>query len=421
MKSLNLLTNQEYRPKINIEITGMGVVTSIGQGVTAFKEALLSGKTQFGYLKRPGRESGKPFLGAELPEIELKSLLPEQSRLLRTATWSSQIATLAVSEAWQDAKIGNGKVDPERIGLVIGGSNLQQRYQQQTWQRYQSRLEFLRPTYGLTVWDTDIMGLLSQCFQIQGEGYSVGGASASGAVAIIHAARQILMGITDISIAVGSLFDISAYECQGLMNLGAMGSDRFANCPNLACRPFDKEHDGFIYGEGCGALVLEKAEHAQQREALSHGKLIGWGLGLDGNRSPEPSQKGEERAMNSSLVMANLKPEQINYVNTHGTSSPLGDQTEVAALKSVGLNHCLLNSTKSLTGHCLTAAGVVEAIATLLQIKFGFCHPTHNLINPIDITLNWVKETTIQTNIKYAISNSFAFGGINAALLIEKR
>ncbi len=399
----------------------MGIVTPIGQGITHFREALLSGKTQFGYLQRQGRENpSKPFIGAELPELDVRSLFPKHAGLLRSATWSSQIAMLAVAEAWEDAKLTSDQVNPERIGLVIGGSNLQQRHQQQTWQRYQSRPEFIRPTYGLTVWDTDILGLLSQCFQIQGEGYSVGGASASGTVAIIHAARQILTGATDISIAVGSLFDISAYECQGLTNLGAMGSERFADSPELACRPFDHNHDGFIYGEGCGVLVLERADSAQARGVVSQGKLLGWGLNLDGNRSPEPSQTGEERAMNSALAMADLKPEQIDYVNTHGTSSPLGDRTEVAALKSVGLNHCLVNSTKSLTGHCLTGAGVVEAIATLLQMNSSFCHPTHNLMDPIDNSLNWVKETAVQAEIQYAISNSFAFGGINTALLMSK-
>jgi len=403
----------------DINITGMGIVTPIGQGVTPFREALLSGKTEFGYLQRPGRENpSKPFIGAELPEVDVRCLFPQYSGLLRSVTWTSQIAMVAVAEAWENAKLT--QVNPERIGLVIGGSNLQQRHQQQTWQRYQSRPEFIRPTYGMTVWDTDILGLLSQCFQIQGEGYSVGGASASGAVAIIHAARQIVTGATDISIVVGSLFDISAYECQGLMNLGAMGSDRFGDSPDMACRPFDQDHDGFIYGEGCGVLVLEKANHAQARGVVSQGKLLGWGLNLDGNRSPEPSQTGEERAMQGALAMADFQPEQIDYVNTHGTSSPLGDRTEVATLKSVGLNHCLVNATKSLTGHCLTAAGVVEAIATLLQMNSSFCHPTKNLVNPIDDTLNWVKETAVEAEIKYAISNSFAFGGINTALLLGK-
>ncbi|RQH04069.1 beta-ketoacyl synthase N-terminal-like domain-containing protein [Okeania hirsuta] len=405
---------------MNIEITGMGIVTSIGQGVPTFKEALLSGCSQFGYLKQPGRESIKPFIGAELPDIDTRTLFPEYSGLLRTATKSAQVGVVAVAEAWQDAQLNSSQVNPERVGLVVGGSNLQQRYQQQTWERYQSRREFIRPTYGLTFWDTDILGLISQCFQIQGEGYNVGGASASGSVAIIHAARQILMGNSDICIALGTLSDLSGYEFQALMNLGAMGSERFADRPDLACRPFDQDHDGFIYGEGCGVVILESTDHARQRGAQSHGQLKGWGFALDGNRSPEPSQKGEERAINTALAMADLKPESIDYVNTHGTGSPLGDKTEVAALKSAGLHHCLLNSTKSLTGHCLTAAGVVEAIATILQMKFGFCHPTKNLFNPIDTNLNWVKETSVQAEIKYSISNSFGFGGINTALLITQ-
>nr|AMB48449.1 beta-ketoacyl synthase [Nostoc sp. CAVN2] len=403
-----------------IEITGMGIVTPIGQGVAAFHDALLAGKTQFGYLQRSGREGSRSFIGAELPDISAKSLLPEYSGLLRTASWSSQIASVAVAEAWEDAQLSLGRFNPERIGIIVGGSNFQEREKQQIWQRYQSNPEFIRPTYGVTLWDTDVMSLISQCFGIQGEGYSVGAASASGAVAIIHAARQILMGVTDVSIAVGCLFDISQWECQGFTNLGAMGSVRFADAPHLACRPFDRDHDGFIYGEGCGVVVLERADHAQQRGVRSHGQLLGWGLGLDGKRTPEPSQKGEEQAMNAALAIAQLQPEQIDYINTHGTGSPLGDKTEVAALKSVGLSHCLLNSTKSLTGHCLTAAGVVEVIATLLQMKFGFCHPTNNLVNPIDPSLNWVKETSIKADIQYAISNSFAFGGINTALLIKK-
>ena len=409
-----------YSSPVKIEITGMGIITSIGQTIADFQSALLAGKTQFGYLKRPGRKGSKSFIGAELPDINVQSKIPEYSGLLRSTSWSTQIATMAVSEAWQDAQLSSYQFNPERIGIIVGGSNFQQRYQQQIWERYQSRPQFLRPTYGITLWDTDLMGLLSECFQIQGEGYSVGGASASGAISIIHAARQIQMGITDISIAVAPLFDISQWECQGLINLGAMGSERFSANPNLACRPFDKDHDGFIYGEGCGVVVLEKAAHAQQRGVTSYGELIGWSHILDGKRGPKPSQKGEERTINAALTMAKLQPEQIDYVNTHGTSSPMGDKTEVAALKCVGLSHCLINATKSLTGHCVTAAGMVEFIATLLQMKAGFCHPTHNLLNPVDITLNWVKQTAVEAQINYAISNSFAFGGINAALVIGK-
>lgn len=405
---------------VRIAITGMGIVTPIGQNIATFQESLFKGKTQFGYLKRSGREVVEPFLGAELPDIDAESLFPEYSSLLRTASWSTQIATIAVSEAWQDAKLFSGVINPERIGIVVGGSNFQQRYQEQIWQRYSDRPEFLRPTYGVTFFDTDLVSLLSQCFHIQGEGYSVAGASAGGSVAVIHAARQIQLGVADLSIAIGPLFDISRWECQGFKNLGAMGSQRYRDSPHLACRPFDQDHDGFIYGEGCGVVILEKADHAQKRGVVSYGELLGWGSCLEGKRSPEPSQKGEERAMNAALAMAKLRAEQIDYVNTHGTSSPLGDKTEVEALKAIGLSHCFVNATKSLTGHCLSAAGVVEIIATLLQIKGGFYHPTKNLVNPIDPTINWVKEIAEEADIKYALSNSFAFGGINTALVIGK-
>lgn len=400
----------------------MGVLTAIAQTLPDFTQALFEQNTAFGYLKRPGREGKEPFLGAELPDLDIQSKLPEHRGLLRTASWSSQVATLALSQAWQDAQldaaIASGTINPKRIGLVVGGSNFQQRSHQELWQKYQSKPQFIRPTYGLTVWDTDMVGILSQCFPIRGEGYTVGCASASGALAIIHAARQILTGETDVSIAVGALFDLSSWECQGLRNLGAMGSDKFRDQPELACRPFDQDHDGFIYGEGCGVLVLERAD---LREVEIPGTLLGWGLALDGNRATDPSQAGEERAMQTALTMAGLQPEQVNYVNTHGTSSPLGDRTEAAALKGIGLSHALVNSTKSLTGHCLTGAGVVEAIATLLQLKAQRCHGTHNLIHPIDPDLNWVTEASRPAEIEYAISNSFAFGGMNAAIVFGNK
>ena len=406
-------------------ITGLGIITSIGQGKAAFSSALFAGRTEFGYLKRAGRESTRPFIGAEISQLVTGNLLPKHKRLWRTASLSTKLALIATDEAWQDAQLDSKRVNPARIGLVVGGSNVQQRLQQQSWRRHESNPAFVSPTYGLTLWDTDLVGVLSQAFEIQGEGYTVGSASASGSVAIIQAARQIQLGITDVSLAVGALFDLSSWECQALMNMGAMGSERYVNRPDSACRPFDQESDGFIYGEGCGVVVLEDAAHALRRgiptpdrkEGTAYGQLLGWGHTLDGKRSATPNQEGERRAMVAALRMAGLEAARIDYVNTHGTGAPLGDQTEIAALKAVGLSHCLLNATKSLTGHGLTAAGVIEAIATLLQMRAGRCHPTHNLANPIDPTLRWVTQSAIDADIRYALSNSFAFGGINTALV----
>lgn len=405
-------------------ITGVGIITAIGQGKASFTEALLTGRTAFGYLNRPGREGGleeaQKFIGAEIATLATAALQPEHHRLLRSASLSTQLTLLVALEAWQDAQLHAAGINPERIGLVIGGSNLQQREQAQTWQRHAANPQFVSPSYGLALWDTDLVGVLSQALQIQGEGYSVGSASASGAMAIIHAARQIQSGRTDVSLAVGALFDLSSWECHGLRNLGAMGSTRFQDQPQAACRPFDRESDGFIYGEGSGVIVLESAEHAQRRGAQAYGRLLGWGSALDGNRQANPNQAGEIRAMCAALQMADLSAAQIHYVNTHGTSSPLGDKTEVAALKAVGLAHAALNATKSLTGHTLTAAGVIEAIATLLQMQAGRLHPTHNLENPIDPTLLWVKQNATAAEVDYALSNSFGFGGINTTLVLGR-
>lgn len=401
-------------------ITGMGILTAIGQGKANFCTALLAGQTAFGYLQRPGRESVEPFLGAEILHLESDALLASHQRLLRSASLSTQMALLAALEAWQDAQLVDSGIDRTRIGLVVGGSNLQLRPQAQTHQQYQARPQFVNPTYGVALWDTDLVGVLAQALQIHGEGFSVGGASASGALALIQAARLLQSGVVDLCLAVGALFDLSGCEAQGFRNLGAMGSTRFADAPQAACRPFDQAGDGFIYGEGTAVVVLERADHAQRRGVPAYGRLLGWGSGLDGNRQTNPNQQGEMRAINAALHMAGLAPAQINYVNTHGTSSPLGDQTEVAALKALGLDHAPLNATKSLTGHTLTAAGVVEAVATLLQMQAGQLHPTRNLHRPIDPSLPWVGETAVAAHVDYALSNSFGFGGINAALVFGR-
>lgn len=401
-------------------ITGVGIATAIGQGKANFIEALLAGKTAFGYLQRPGREAAPPFIGAEIATLATAALQPEHNRLLRSASLSTQLALLVALEAWQAAQLDRAQVNPERIGVVVGGSNVQQREQVQTRQRHTANPQFVSPSYGLALWDSDLVGVLSQALQIRGEGYSVGAASASGAMAIIQAARQIQSGRTDVCLAVGALFDLSSWECQGLRNLGAMGSTRFQDQPEAACRPFDRESDGFIYGEGCGVIVLERAEHAQRRGAQVVGRLLGWGSGLDGNRQANPNQAGEMQAMGTALQMAGLRADQINYVNTHGTSSPLGDKTEVAALKAVGLAHAALNATKSLTGHTLTAAGVIEAIATILQMQAGHLHPTHNLVDPIDADLPWIRQSAVAATVDYALSNSFGFGGINTTLVLGR-
>lgn len=374
--------------------------------------ALLRGESAFGVMQRPGRQRDSAYLGAELPEIAFPATISRQT--LRAASLSARAALAVLDEAWTEARLAD--VDPSRIGLVIGGSNVQQRELSEVHEAYRERPEFVRPTYALSFMDTDLCGFSTAQFGIRGMAYTVGGASASGQLAIVQAAQAVLSGQTDVCIAVGALMDLSHWECRGFRAIGAMGSDRFANEPALACRPFDRDHDGFIFGEACGAVVLERREASERRGVKPYAVLRGWGMAMDANRNPDPSLDGEMQAIRMALESAGTTAEQIDYVNPHGTGSLAGDATELNALRASGLSGAYLNATKSLIGHGLSAAGTVEAIATLLQMQSGRLHPTRNLDNPIDASFRWVKDAPVDHQIEQALTLSMGFGGINTAL-----
>jgi malonyl-ACP decarboxylase len=397
-------------------VTGMGVISAIGQGKAMFTTAMLEGRAAFNVMRRPGRQRESAYLGAEIREMVFPAGVARQT--LRAASLSAQAALVALDEAWIEARLS--EVDPRRIGLIVGGSNIQQRELAQIHENYRDRTVFLRPTYALSFMDSDLCGFCTAQFGIRGLAYTVGGASASGQLVIIQAAQAVLSSQVDVCVALGALMDLSHWECQSLRALGAMGSDRYADEPALACRPFDCDHDGFIFGESCGAVVIESLESSKRRGMEPYAALRGWGVAMDGNRNPEPSLEGETRAIQSALDAALLPPAQIDYVNPHGTGSIVGDETELKALRACGLTDAHLNATKSLIGHGLSAAGTVEVIATLLQMRAGKLHPTRNLENPIDTTLNWVRNKSIDHPIENALTLSMGFGGINTALCWQR-
>lgn len=361
--------------KPELVVTGIGVTSAIGQGKAAFASALFKGQHAFGVMQRPGRRGEASIIGAELPPLSYPNALSK--RMLRTASFSGQVAMVTLQEAWDDAQLDN--VDPSRIGLVVGGSNFQQRELFQTYEAYRDKMCFVPPTYGVSFMDTDLCGLCTEQFGIQGLAYTVGGASASGQVAIIQAIEAIQADRVDVCIAMGALMDISYMECQALRSLGAMGSDRYADEPAMACRPFDQSRDGFIYGESCGVVVIERADSAVRLREKPYAKLAGWDMGMDRNRNPNPSYEGEARVIRRALEKAKLLPEEIDYINPHGTGSVVGDEIEIKALQDCKLSHAYINATKSIIGHGLSAAGTVEIIATLLQMSESRLHPTRNL------------------------------------------
>ncbi|MGN6152099.1 MAG: beta-ketoacyl synthase N-terminal-like domain-containing protein [Lysobacteraceae bacterium] len=403
-------------------VDGIGVTASIGQGRDAFAAALLAGEHRFAPMRRPGRqrpdtgEADAPFIGAEIDALRIPEAIPASK--LRNASWSAQVAVATLHEAWHDA--GLDAVDPTRIGLVVGGSNVQQRELAQQMLKYQDNVAFLRPTYAMSFMDTDLCGLCSETFGIRGLAMTVGGASASGQLATIQAIEAVRSGQVDVCIALGALMDLSFYECQAFRSLGAMGSDRYAHDPALACRPFDRDRDGFIFGEACGAVVIRREGTPRPDGTPPYAALTGWGTAWDANRNPNPSLEGESTVIRKALAMSGLDAGAIDYVNPHGTASRVGDETELAALRACGLDGARINATKSLVGHGLSAAGLVELIAILLQMRAGRLHPTRNLENPIDDRFRWVGASPVDHAVEHALNMSMGFGGINTAVCLQR-
>ena len=414
-----------------VAITGLGVVTAAGQGLDAFTAALQAG--QSGIKPRPASADLPLAFGGFLADFDLtaglmklqdpaEQLCQKAQTVARRAPLSVQASVLSAMEAWQGAKLTTHTVEATRVSLVVAGQNLNQGHSYAVQQKYQATPEYLPPRYGIHFLDTDQVGILSDLFDIHGEGQTVGGASASGNVGLIHGYRLVQWGIADVCVVVGALMDLSPLEIHAFAALGALGGKTIGEAER-ACRPFDQQREGFIYGQGSGCLILESEASAQRRGVAPLAELAGYGLVLDGNRLIDPNPAGEAQAMRQALQTANLAPADVDYVNAHGTSSVLGDATEIMALKEVfgeALPKLWLNSTKSLTGHCLTAAGTIEAIATVIQMKGGFVHPNVNLEQPMDDTCRFVGRQNQAATIDIALSNSFGFGGINSSIVVKQ-
>lgn len=398
-------------------VSGLGVVTAVGVGRASFGEALQQGRSRFGTMRREGRQQGSStYMGAEIEPLACPPGVA--AHVFRGASLGGQAALAVVAQAWAEARLADA--DPRRIGLVLGGSNLQQRDFALAVQRYAPQPQFVRPSHAVAFMDSDLCGLCSEQFDIRGYWSTCGGASASGQLAIAQAMDAVAGGRVDICIALGALMDLSWLECQAFTAAGAMGGAGFAEHPQLACRPFDRRSEGFVFGEACGAVVVEREEGCRARGAASQARLLSCAVAVDANRRPNPSLEGEVGVIGDALAQAGLQPRDIDYVNPHGSGSQLGDEVEVQALHRAGLSHARANTTKSIVGHGLSAAGLVEVVATVLQMQGGWLHPCLNMDEPIDREIAWVGSSQAEHRIGRALSLSIGFGGINTALCLER-
>jgi malonyl-ACP decarboxylase len=394
----------------NLVLTGVGILCSLGQGKDQVLSRLVNGDSSFQILRREGRQAfGSTYLGAEIESLQIPEGLA--ARHLRTVSLSTKAALCAISEAWQEADL-NG-VDPRRIGLVVGGSNFQQREMVLKLELALAHHRQVLPSYALTFMDSDLCGTCSEHF---GGAHTVGGASASGQLAVMEAAEAVRSGRVDVCVAVGALMDLSHFECSAFRSVGAMGSDRYAERPSLACRPFDRDSDGFIYGESCAAIVVERAGHER---SAPYASLLGWKACFHATRGPEPSLDGEVTAIREALADAGMHSGEIDYVNPHGSGSAVGDQIELEALRQCGLSHAYINTSKSLLGHGMTSAGAVEIGVTLLQMRKGILHPSLNLKSPVHNGHRWVTGQAVHHHVTNALCLSHGFGGISSAICLR--
>ena len=404
-----------------VVISGRGLVTPIGNGLTANLEALLQGKVGIRFMQEwADMGLDVQVAGISDHEVQCPMLTPKNVRFMSN---NARMAVVAAYEAFKEAGMTPENLEDRRIAMVNGcaGSSYDVVHDNMAHYEQVRKMRACSPFAIPRVMPSCGVANMSLLFGTTGESYDISCACTSGASAIIAGARLIRSGEYDM-VLVGGSEDISWGQALGFGAMRAL-STHFNAEPHRASRPFDKDRDGFVLAEGAGMLVLESEEHALKRGITPKAVLSGFAANSNATDMVVPSAKSTADVMNAALRDAGLAREDIDYINTHGTSTPVGDPIELEGIRLVFGDHKVaINSTKSMTGHMIGAAGAVEAIFSTLMIEHSFISKTANLDNPSE-GLEWadlVRETRTDVEVKHAISNSFGFGGSNATLVISK-
>ena len=416
-----------------VVVTGMGVITPIGQTPSEYFESLMAGRSGIRAWKAMDKRVYSK-IGGDLSEFDPDShlgrvgrhypstVVAQAKKLLRVTPPSGRINALAALQAYAGAGLYEAPVLPERFGHVLAGHNLNHSYILQNHTEYGREPDYIDPLYCLLVYDTDVLAVTSELVNAKGPTLMVGNACASGNMAMLNALDLIRAGRADTVLVSAPLGDFDPVLLQGFALIDSVAVKSFNDQPSRASRPFDKRREGFVPGCGAGAVLLERLSQAKKRRAQIHAEILGAASSSAATRLAKPIMEGQVRAMQGALREAGVNPEEVNYVNAHATSTPLGDAVEVAAIKTVFGDHAYklpVNSTKSMLGHCLTASGILEVIATILQMQHEVVHPTINQEEPDpELDLDFVPNHAREHHIHIALSNAFGFGGLNSCVVI---
>lgn len=408
-----------------VVITGLGALTPLGNNVSDFWDGLRNGVSGANEITRFDTTKFKTHIACELKNFEATDYMDKKDA--RKNDPFIIYAIVSVEEAIKDSKLLVDRLNRERCGVVwasgIGGVDTL--YSEISDYNTGDGTPRFSPFLATKMIVDMAAGQLAIKYGFKGANYATVSACASSANAIIDAYYQILLGNADVMIAGGSESPITPVSIGGFNAMHAL-STRNDDC-KTASRPYDKDRDGFVIGEGAGALILESLPHALKRKAKIYAEISGVGLSCDAFHitAPDPNGYGAALSMKNAISNAKIRPTNINYINTHGTSTSLGDVSEINAIKSVFGNKSkvVVSSTKSMTGHLLGAAGAIEAIASILSIKNGYIPPTINHFTDdpdIDPCINILFNKAKKRSVNYVMSNAFGFGGHNTSIIFKK-
>ena len=398
-----------------VVITGMGIVSPLGDTIEDVLTSLQTGKSGIRYWE-PYKKLGLRSQVGAFTQINCKEYIDK--KILRFMGNAAAYAYIAMQQAIQDSKLSPEHVSSPRTGLIVGSGGTSAENVVATADIMRNRgLRRLSPFMVPRTMSSTVSAGLAGPFQIKGTCYSISSACATGAHCIGAAMEQIQLGKQDIVFAGGS--DEEHWTQTSMFDAMGALSTNFNTTPEQASRPYDVNRDGFVVANGAGLIVLEELEHACQRGAQIYGELIGYGATADGHEMVSPSGEGASRCIKLALASVSNP---IDYINAHGTSTPIGDMIELQAIRHVfGNNIPPISSTKSLSGHSLGAAGVHEAIYSLLMLKNDFIAASAHIhtLEPKAKNMNIVTET-IPKKLNRVMSNSYGFGGTNACLIFQK-
>lgn len=411
-----------------VVITGLGAVTPVGNTAPQTWQALKNGVSGIAPITAFDASRFKTQFAGEVKGFDPESVIDHKEA--RKMDRYSQFSICVAEEALRDSGLDLEKEDRSRVGVIWGsgmGGLQTMESEIMDFAKGDSTPRF-NPFMIPKAIPSIAAGQISIRFGLGGPSFSVSTACSSSSHAVGSAFDQIRLGHADVLLTGGADADITYSGIGGFNSLHALSTRN--DSPETASRPFSKSRDGFVLGEGAACLIMEEYEHAKARGAKIYAEIIGEGMTSDAYHmtAPDPEGKGAERVMRLALKDAGLQPEDIDYINTHGTSTPLGDVTEVKAIQRVFGEHVYnmnLNSTKSMTGHLIGATGAVEALACIMALKDGIIPPTINhdpedIDENIDYHINFTFDKAQKRDIRFALSNTFGFGGHNACLIFKK-